>query len=453
MTAPIDWMSLGIAMASGAAVAGYFVVRTGGKGAAAPPPGGPSLDDLHARKHTLLEALRDAHDTRQVRGEGAVQDEIADLEAQAAEVLRDIATHSDAPGPPPPVEPSSGTTAAAARWQGALAGAAVVGFAAAVLFALQGGVRPRSDGMSVTGGDEDTLMRQAGRIPAPGEPGGGVPGVPENLQPRPSAALDAARARVFAAPNDVAARVQLGWALLEAEGWIDLYEVARQTLALEPGQPDALVQTAFVRMVMGQQDAALELVEQALSRAPTHVEALQAKGTILLRRGENTRAAEVFAQGLAAAGPGRGFEDLIAMAKAPGGAPTPTGGLQHPPVDGMATATPPSAQDRGVPVSGTISLGRSYEVPSGAVLFLVARPKGQMAGPPLASRRLPAGPFPMVFEIGPEHLMMGGSFPAEVTLTARIDLDGNAMSREEGAPLAAPLDAEAGRTDVDLVLR
>lgn len=471
MSAPIDWTAITLSIAAGVVLAIVGVLKTRGGARIHTDGEGPSLDDLLSRRRTLLEALRGAHDTRAVRGAAAMDAEIATLEKEATDTLRAIEARTPASRNPVGVGAAAPApaTLSAARWQGAVGGAAVVAFGAAVVFALQQGVRPRLEGMSPTGGDEDTLARDAARVPAPGEPGGGVPGVPESLQPKPSPALDMARARVLAAPKDVAAHVELGWALLEAEGWIDLFQVAKETLEIQPGQPDALVQTAFVRMVMGQGEEAEALVDQALGAAPTHVEALQAKGTLRMRAGDPTGALPFFERGLATAGPGRGFEGLIDLAKnpkqgmapgssAPTGLPHPEGGALppgHPPAVGGSAVSggAPTAADRGAPVSGTLTLGRTYDVPAGAVVFLVARAKGQVAGPPIASRRLPAGPFPMAFEIGPDHVMMGGPFPTEVSLMARIDLDANAMSKEPGAPTAAPIDVEAGRGDVDLVLR
>jgi len=87
------------------------------------------------------------------------------------------------------------------------------------------------------------------------------------------------------------------------------------------------------------------------------------------------------------------------------------------------------------------------------VLFLIAR--SPQAGPPLAVKRLPAGPFPLAFEIGPEDAMMAGRpFEGPILLSARLDTDGDPMTRGEGDLAAVhetPL--EPGAQNVDLVLR
>jgi hypothetical protein len=262
--------------------------------------------------------------------------------------------------------------------------------------------------------------------------------VPKNLQPEPSPALDAARAAVAADPSSVDALVRLGWVLYDSKGWIDLYQVAQQTLALDPGQPDALVQSALVRMLMGQDDMAIGLVDKALTRAPDHLDGLHAKGVLELRRGNSEAARVAWQRGLEAGGPGHGFEDLVAVAK--GERPPPPGLLQkpegHPGADGAAPPHPVGSGAPAAPVAagaeaitGTLTLAPGQTVPAGAVVFVMARPAGVETGPPVASARLPAGSFPAEFRIGPENLMIGGAFPGQVTLMARLDGDGNAMTK------------------------
>ena len=72
-------------------------------------------------------------------------------------------------------------------------------------------------------------------------------------------------------------------------------------------------------------------------------------------------------------------------------------------------------------------------MPAGAVLFLVARPAGTRGGPPLAVQRLNATGFPLAFEIGPSDVMIPSmQFAGQIGLSARIDSDGNAISRQPG---------------------
>ena len=121
---------------------------------------------------------------------------------------------------------------------------------------------------------------------------------------------------------------------------------------------------------------------------------------------------------------------------------------------GMAAGPAPAARApaAGPGIRGTLRLAEGERV-SGGVLFLIARSNPQ--GPPLAVQRLPAGPFPLEFEIGPGDVMIPGMpFAGAIRLSARIDSDGDPLTRS-AADVGAVLDAalQPGATGVELVLR
>jgi hypothetical protein len=103
-------------------------------------------------------------------------------------------------------------------------------------------------------------------------------------------------------------------------------------------------------------------------------------------------------------------------------------------------------------IRGTLRLREGAAIPSGAVLFVIARP--QAGGPPLAVKRLPAGPFPLAFEIGAHDAMLEGRpFAGPMLLSARVDADGDPLTRgpsDLAALSESPL--EPGASAVDLVL-
>ncbi len=110
------------------------------------------------------------------------------------------------------------------------------------------------------------------------------------------------------------------------------------------------------------------------------------------------------------------------------------------------------ASSDGAPIRGRVSAGEGVVSGGEGVLFVIAR--SSAGGPPLAVKRLPVGPFPLAFEIGPADVMMAGRpFSGPISLTARVDRDGNPLTRDPGDPsaaLSAPV--EPGATDVDLRL-
>jgi hypothetical protein len=101
---------------------------------------------------------------------------------------------------------------------------------------------------------------------------------------------------------------------------------------------------------------------------------------------------------------------------------------------------------------GTVRLADGVAPPKG-VLFVIAR--SQAGGPPIAVRRLPAGPFPVDFVLGPQDGMMPGQpLTGPLQLTARLDSDGDPMTRLEGdLNGSAPDVVEAGATGIELILR
>jgi hypothetical protein len=108
------------------------------------------------------------------------------------------------------------------------------------------------------------------------------------------------------------------------------------------------------------------------------------------------------------------------------------------------------------PISGRIELAPELAAarPDGAVLFVIARPQGARGGPPLAVLRIPEPEFPYEFEIGPADVMIPSMrFEGPISLSARLDADGNAMTRGESDLSSAPAEPlTPGTTGVALVL-
>ncbi len=120
--------------------------------------------------------------------------------------------------------------------------------------------------------------------------------------------------------------------------------------------------------------------------------------------------------------------------EAKAGMPAAPGAMPAAPGDPSDRGGPPVAGAAGAPLSGTITLAPAFErkVPAGAILFLIAR-KGEGGGPPLAVKRVEAPTFPMEFTIGPgDRMIQAMPFEGPLQLSARLDADGNAMTRAPG---------------------
>lgn len=118
-------------------------------------------------------------------------------------------------------------------------------------------------------------------------------------------------------------------------------------------------------------------------------------------------------------------------------------------------SSPPQARSNsGEAVRGVLKLAPALEgrVPDGAILFVIAR-MGP-AGPPTAVLRVPDPEFPLEFAIGPEHRMLEQMpFTGPFTLSARVDADGHAISKNPGDLSGAAEGTHSpGATDIELVI-
>jgi len=123
---------------------------------------------------------------------------------------------------------------------------------------------------------------------------------------------------------------------------------------------------------------------------------------------------------------------------------------------GPAPAVSRLAAGAGGPIQGRIEIAPELAkaAPGGGVLFVIARPQGARGGPPLAVLRISSPSFPLDFSIGPENVMIPSMrFEGAISLSARLDADGNAMTRG-GTDLSSAVEEplEPGATDVRLVL-
>jgi hypothetical protein len=134
-----------------------------------------------------------------------------------------------------------------------------------------------------------------------------------------------------------------------------------------------------------------------------------------------------------------------------------SGPPEMPPPPGRG-APPVAAESAGgdgaPPIRGTVSLAPELagRPPGGAVLFLIARRGG--AGPPVAVERVAGPSFPLDFSLGPEDRMIQTiPFAGELQISARLDADGNALSRQPGDLEGRSAGAVApGATGVAIVL-
>jgi hypothetical protein len=135
-------------------------------------------------------------------------------------------------------------------------------------------------------------------------------------------------------------------------------------------------------------------------------------------------------------------------------APDPHAGEANRPASPHSFPAEPATQATGTLLAGTISLDPSItQSPGSAVtVFIIAR-SGPGKGKAVLARRIDAQSFPLQFALTGAHSMMTGDKPEKVSLEARIDLDGDAMTREPGSPTARLTSVAIGNSQIALTLR
>lgn len=105
-------------------------------------------------------------------------------------------------------------------------------------------------------------------------------------------------------------------------------------------------------------------------------------------------------------------------------------------------------------LAGTIDIDSSISQAPGATVtvFVIAR-AGDAKGPAVMAKRFDVEKFPLEFSLSNADLMMAGQTPEVFTLEARIDLDGDAMTREPASPIATQNGVPVGSTRLALTMR
>lgn len=118
----------------------------------------------------------------------------------------------------------------------------------------------------------------------------------------------------------------------------------------------------------------------------------------------------------------------------PGHPALPTGPSALPSGHPSINQAAPVATDKTPALSGILHVDNALKskIPQHGVIFLMAR-QADVPGPPLAAKKLPLGVWPQRFEMGADDVMLeGGTLTGTVIITARVDQDGDAMTKDPG---------------------
>jgi cytochrome c-type biogenesis protein CcmH/NrfF/cytochrome c-type biogenesis protein CcmH/NrfG len=221
--------------------------------------------------------------------------------------------------------------------------------------------------------------------------------------------------------------LQEGKSAFAKQDWPRAIEGFKRALAADPNQPEAHAYMGFILMQAGHADGALMAFDKALGLAPNLPMALWGKGMTLYQGKKDYAAAkELFEKLLQIMPVGAErveVERILAEMPQSGQKPRQQG-------DKASPATPASQQ-----ITGKITIDPKLKASpdNQAVLFIIARPAGAAKGPPLAVKKIDRPVFPLSYALGPENVMMQGApFTGSVTITVRLDKDGNPTTRQPG---------------------
>ena len=252
------------------------------------------------------------------------------------------------------------------------------------------------------------------------------------------------------AGSESAQFLQQGKSAFAKQDWPKAIEAFKQALAVDPNLPEAHAYMGFILVQAGHADGALLAFEKALAVAPNLPMALWGKGMALYQGKQDY------------AGAREAFEKLLQII--PAGAERVEVEkilAEMPQGDGEKlrrqpeTATPPTSANQ--QIAGRISIDPKFKanVDGQATLFIIARPSNAAKGPPLAVKKIDRPVFPVSYSLGPENVMMQGvPFTGTITITARLDKDGNPTTRQPGDLTGDYKEnpAAVGSKNIDIVL-
>ncbi|HEU4887414.1 MAG TPA: tetratricopeptide repeat protein [Thermoanaerobaculia bacterium] len=430
MNPPTDWVSAIAILAAGLVLGALFFYFN--KRRNAPTLGGEvdlERKDLEAKRDALVQQLRDS---------SLSADERARLELETANALRKLDAHVS----PRSSEELRGTPRNASAVNPSAMNPTVKGFlwgaaSTAALFALGYFVmqqaKPRQEGDEITGGFNQQQQASA-----------------QTQSGAPDPMVQQLEAAVRAQPNNIELRNNLAQAYLERDNLMAVFEQTRAVLAQAPDNSRALTLQGLVRMAMGETEQATSMLQQATKSDPRNLDGWVALAWVYAQSNrmqdaermiasaaqqvpeERTRLEQVFVQMKT---------QLAQRDMQQAGNPLPEGHpeIKDPPV---ASAAAPAASG-GAGVRVTLDLDAAATQRTGIVFVIARNPAG---GPPVAVKRVVATSFPLNVELTAADSMMGQALPATFRVEARLDADGDPMTKPPTDPSAMQNGVAPGAT-------
>jgi tetratricopeptide (TPR) repeat protein len=206
-------------------------------------------------------------------------------------------------------------------------------------------------------------------------------------------------------PDNLALRDDLAKAYLDRDNLKGVAEQTQYVLERNANDARALTYQALVRIAARQPDAAAAMLQRATTADPNLIDAWVGLAWLHAQGGDMTRA-----------------EAAINEAK-----------QRHPEqsarLDELMAHLRPAT-----PLHVTLNLAKGATAPHQGVIFITARTSGITSGPPAAVKRVALASFPIAVELSAADSMMGQPLPATMRIEARIDSDGDPLTRNPKDP-------------------
>lgn len=413
MNAPTDWVSAIAILVAGLVLGALFFYFNRRRNA-------PTLGGERDLERKDLEAKRDAL-VQQLRDSSLSADERTRLELDTADALRRLDQYS-----PRASEELRGTprndSSMNPTIKGFLWGAASVGALFALGYFVMQQAKPRQEGQELTGGINQPQPQ------APAQAGA------------PDPMVQSLEAAVKAQPSNIELRNNLAQAYLERDNLMAVFEQTRLVLAQAPENSRALTLQGLVRMAMGETDQATSMLQRATKNDPKNLDGWVALAWVYAQSGRMQDAERMIQSGAEQVPAERTrLEQVFVQMKAQlaqqdvqqAGNELPP---NHPPIDdAVAPGVAAAAAPAGAGVRVTLDLDASARQRTGIVFVIARNPAG---GPPVAVKRVVATSFPLNVELTAADSMMGQPLPANFRLEARLDADGDPMTKPPTDPSA-----------------
>ena len=346
----------------------------------------------------------------------------------------DVPEPEQAPKPEPKAEAPKAEAPKAVRisprWEGALWTLGAVGVLVAIFLVL--GFMDNTGQLPV-----EPMPPPQARQPAPPPPAVG-PGPQEQAWMK-TLESDPANLEALNGLTDFEIRTQ-DWQTAEAYN--------NRALQAKADDPEARTWRALLRYRAGSYAEAVADLDAVIADSPDFGRAHQFRGIVHLQMKEFGPALERFEQAMALATDDRtkyGLRQMMAEARQA----MQGGGAGAPP------PTPPPAAGGDAELAGTITLASGVDPSSWGPRARVYVSVKAASGPPmpLRAKAFPPSAFPLKFSLSKADApMQGGPLPSALTVTVKVDLDGNAMGDDPGAPKVVIEGIRPGTSDLAVVL-